>query len=276
MTARRLLLHIGSPKCGSTYLQQVFLRNVAALGKHGFCYPHTGSGHPGNAGDLAEIDAAKLDEMFVDGAHTLILSHEDLYGLPKRGDALAALVRPMDLDVQIVVFLRPFSEFVFGDYSQFMKQHFDHYLATRNPYDGRSFDDVAQRRFDRLWPAKFVSQWSERFPGRPVCLAHHTEIRPTIERLLPDLPALDWTVPVDMTNPSLRIEDCDRIAAAMRNPQIADHEIRQMFTEAFHRTAEHDAGRTAERVAMIETGFAAQNADLLAQFGFDNRLVIET
>ena len=186
MTRRRLLLHIGSPKCGSTYLQQVLRRNAELLLEHGFGYQHPGEGHPGNAGDLATITAERVETLYDFGVKTAILSHEDLYGLPKRGDALSSLVGPMQLDVQLVVFLRPFSEFVFGDYSQFMKQHFERYLAARNPYDGRSFEAVAQRRFDSLQPAQFLRNWAQRFPQHPIRIARHTEIRPTIESLLPE------------------------------------------------------------------------------------------
>ena len=273
MTRRRLLLHIGSPKCGSTYLQQVLRRNAELLLEHGFGYQHPGEGHPGNAGDLATITAERVETLYDFGVKTAILSHEDLYGLPKRGDALSSLVGPMQLDVQLVVFLRPFSEFVFGDYSQFMKQHFERYLAARNPYDGRSFEAVAQRRFDSLQPAQFLRNWAQRFPQHPIRIARHTEIRPTIESLLPGLPDLDWAVPRDITNPSLRIEDCDRIAAAMRDTASDPEDIREMFKQAFHLTDEPDFGRTAERVAFVEDGFAPQNAALLEQFGFDNRLM---
>ena len=46
---RRILLHIGSPKCGSTYLQRALLQNRDRLAAHGIRYPHDGGEHPGNA-----------------------------------------------------------------------------------------------------------------------------------------------------------------------------------------------------------------------------------
>lgn len=272
MTQRSILLHVGSPKCGSTYLQQVLLRNADVLLDHGFAYPHTNTGHPGNAADLADITAERLDSLFDFGARTVILSHEDLYGLPKRGDALAKLAPEMGINVQLVAFLRPFSEFIFGDYSQFMKQHFKRYLTSRNPYDGRDFAAFTQRRVENLKPSQFLRNWQKRFPDTSLRLAGHRDIRPIIEALLPGLPTLDWEVPRALTNPSLRMEDCDRIAAAMRDPSIKDAEIRHMMRDAFHDADEYDLGKTQERIDYVESQFEEQNKMLLEEFSYDNRL----
>lgn len=269
---RRIILHVGSPKCGSTFLQQAMLRNAARLERAGIRYPHDGGGHPGNAADLASLDRATLEAWFAGGIHTLVLSHEDLYGLPKRGEALARLVAEDGTEVQIVAFLRPFSEFMFGDYSQFMKQHFETFLAERTPYGGRDFEAFTARRVKTLTPAAFLRGWQRMFPARPLMLEPHSRIRPVFETLLPDHDPLDWKVPAGQTNPSLRMEDCDRLAAAIRDPAIPATEVRQMFRDAFHRVAEPDAGRSAARRDWIETRFAPQNAALMKEFGFDNRL----
>ena len=269
---RRIILHIGSPKCGSTYLQQVMVRNRARLGLMGIAYPEGDGTHPGNAAALAEIDRATLEGYFADGAHTLVLSHEDLYSLAKRGDALAALVAEDGTQVQVVAFLRPFCEFFFGDYSQFMKQHFQQFLASRSPYGGRNFREFAARRRETLQPALFLSNWQKRFPRTPVLVENHRAIRPVMERLLDAEDMLDWEVEAELTNPSLRMEDCDRLVAAMRDPDIPDEVIEAMFLEAFHHTDAPDAGRSDARKVWIEEMFAPQNAALLAQFGYDNRL----
>ncbi|TCP60230.1 hypothetical protein EV663_11116 [Rhodovulum bhavnagarense] len=269
---RRIILHIGSPKCGSTYLQKVLSQNAEALGSVGIRYPAPAATHPGNAGDLQTITRERLESYFAGGIETVVLSHEDLYSLPGRGDALAALAAEDGAEVQIVAFLRPFSEFLYGDYSQFMKQHFEQFLATRNPYDGRSFREFCERRVKTLNPAQFLRNWQKRFPSVPLALDSHRAIRPVLERLLGEIPAMDWTVRRHETNPSLRMEDCDRIVAAMRDLDRNAKDIRDMFRTAFHMTAEPDAGKTEARTAWIEAAFARQNAAILDEFGYDNRL----
>ncbi len=273
--SRRILLHVGSPKCGSTYLQQVLLQNADILEAHGIRYPHEHGetpGHPGNAAELDRIDRAGLEAMFAGDMHTVVLSHEDLYSKARMADPLAELTRKDGTLVQVLAFLRPFSEFLYGDYSQFMKQHFETFLAERNPYGGMDFDAFIDRRVRNLKPAMFLANWQKRFTETALQVNGHRAIRPVMERQLgADLP-LDWEVPHHHTNPSLRMADCDRIAAAMRDTTLPDEEIRDVFRAAFHHTKQFDTGRTPERTARIEQAFAEENAELHAQFGYDNRL----
>ncbi len=269
---RRLILHVGSPKCGSTFLQQVLLRNQAQLLAQGIRYPHDGGGHPGNAAEIDKLDRAGYEAFFADGVDTVILSHEDLYSMARRGAPLAGRARATGTEVHILAFLRPFSEFIFGDYSQFMKQFFEEFLAKRRPYNGQSFDEFALRRVHNLKPATFLTNWQQCFGAARVTVDSHRAIRPVLSRLVgPDLP-LDWDVPRYMTNPSLRMVDCDRLAAAMRDPSRPDAEIRDLFHAAYHTTDTEDPGRTEARIALIETAFAPQNHALFEAFGYDNTL----
>ncbi len=277
---RRIVLHIGSPKCGSTYLQQVMLSNRTRLARRGIGYPHDGGPHPGNAADIAAMRPKDLDRLFPKDIHTVLLSHEDLFSQAPRGDALSALALKSGVEVQLVAFLRPFSEFMFGDYSQFMKQHFDRFVATRQPYDLRGFELFTVERSRTLSPVGYFKSWSRRFPDRPLILESHRRIRPVISSLL-DLaddgdPAteapVDWSVPRDRTNPSLRMQDCDMLADAIRDPNRTERELRAALRDAFHRTGAPDGGRTAQRVAWIEALFERQNDELKREFGYDNRL----
>lgn len=271
---RQIILHVGSPKCGSTYLQRVMLQNRDTLARNGIRYPHDGGTHPGNAANLGDINHKTLEDYFSDGIHTVVLSHEDLYSLaPKRADALAKRAPEADIDVQIIAFLRPFSEFIYGDFSQFMKQFFDTFLAERSPYGGRDFEAFAQRRITTLRPAAFLRNWQTRFPDNPLILSGHRDIRAVLERLLgmPIADQLNWAVDPDLSNKSLRMQDCDQIAAAIRDSTVPDRHIRDMFLTAFKHTNSPDAGRTAARTQWLESQFAKQNEDLLQQFSFDNR-----
>lgn len=269
---RHIILHIGSPKCGSTFLQNALLQNRAMLARAGINYPHDGHGHPGNAANIADVDGDILDGWFENDAHTVILSHEDLYSVGKRGDALAALTRERGITVQVLAFMRPFSEFVYGDYSQFMKQYFANFLAERNPYDGRNFYEFAQRRVDTMKPTAYLTQWLRRFPSLPLILAGHRDIVPVLSGLLPSqvADAMNWEVPQGHTNQSLRTQDCDAIAAAMKDPAMSNAQITQLYREAFHNTALPDAGRTAKRTKWIEDHFAERNEELMRVFSFDN------
>ena len=268
---RQILLHVGSPKCGSTNLQQVMLKNREALLAQGIHYPKPPGNHPGNAADLKDIDTARLNAMFDAQTHTVVLSHEDLYALPQHCKPLAALAYRDGIEVQIIAFLRPFSEFMFGDYSQFMKQHFEPWLSARNPYDGLDFDAFTQRRAAMIKPAAYLRGWARLFPEAPIIIASHRSIRATLEGLLGADTGIDWEVNRNLTNPSLRMEDCDAIALAMRDPEVSASEIRAMLRTAFHRVTETDAGKTQARIEMAEKAFAPQNAALLRSFGYDNR-----
>lgn len=269
---KKIILHIGSPKCGSTYLQRVMVQNAETLLQHGIHYPAPPDSHPGNAGGLAEITPEQVAAMFADGVETVVLSHEDLYSLSKRGLALSEITSQAGIAVQLLVFLRPFSDFVFGDYSQFMKQFFETFLAERKPYGGRDFRSFARRRIDNMKPASYLTNWGRLFPDLPIILDSHRNIRIVLDAVLGHPADMNWEVPLHSTNPSLRMQDCDDIAAAMLDPAQTDTDIREMFLAAFHQTQEPDIGRSPERIAWLEEQFQPQNQALLTQFGFDNRI----
>jgi len=270
---RHIILHIGSPKCGSTFLQNALLQNRDMLARAGINYPHKGHGHPGNAADLANLDDATLEHWFAGNTHTVILSHEDLYALAKRGDALSALAETHGITVQLVAFMRPFSEFIYGDYSQFMKQDFKKFLAERAPYGGRNFYEFAQRRVDTMKPVMYLNNWQKRFTSRPLILAGHRNVISVFSDLLPSHVSdmMNWDVPQNNTNQSLRMQDCDAIVEAIKNPGIAGSEIKKIYRDAFKNTGLPDAGRTPERTKWIEDHFAEHNKALLEVFSFDNR-----
>ena len=63
---RRIILHFGAPKAGSTFLQRVLLQNTDRLAAAGVAYPHDGSGHPGNAEAIAarrSLDRDQADDI---------------------------------------------------------------------------------------------------------------------------------------------------------------------------------------------------------------------
>lgn len=268
---RRVILHVGSPKCGSTYLQRVCQQNRALLGRSGFDYPPAAGPHPGNAAQFLGTTAAMIEAAFGPGIHTLIHSHEDLFALGGAAEDVAAALHQAGVEVQVVAFLRPFSEFIFGDYSQFLKQKFPDYLAARSAYDGRAFEEFAVDRSRMINAAAWLTQWARRFPGQALILAPHRDVRRVLGEMTGLAEALDWEVRSDLTNPSLRMEDCDRIAAAINDRSVPAAAVRAGFKAAFHNTKRPDRGRTPERIRWVEALFARQNRILLEEFGFDNR-----
>lgn len=217
---RRIVLHIGSPKCGSTYLQRVMLQNQKHLLKHGIRYPHSGGEHPGNAAGIAGITDKQLSNWYKDDCHTVVLSHEDLLSLPPRGAVLSDLTAQQGVDVELVCFLRPFNEFIYGDYSQFMKQNFPARLQDRLPYGGQTFEEFTVSRVRNMHTAGGLKSWQKVIPHASLRLESHRNIRPTLQDML-DLPAnLDWTVPPDQINRSLRVADCEALAAAIDRKSV--------------------------------------------------------
>lgn len=274
---RRLILHVGLPKCGSTFLQVALRNSAPALATHGVAYPHDNGPHPGNAGAIAALPPEKILALFGE-CHTLVLSHEDLFANPAKHAGFAERVRQLGISTRVVAFLRPFSEFVFGDYSQHMKQNFDAFLAAREAYKGLDFDGFAARRAARLRPAEHLSAWADLFPGQKLVLEPSRQIAATFRRLLPRAP-IDWNVPKGDANPSLSVAACDEIAAALRDPAVKASSIQRRFLRAWitahrPRRSQPDSGRTAARIAAVEALFAPHNAALLDRFGFDNRLPV--
>lgn len=268
--ARRILLHFGAPKSGSTFLQRVLLRNRDRLRGCGITYPHPGHGHPGNAARIADLTASSFAALFADGADTVVLSHEGIFATELEALPLARLARDAGVTVQRVVFLRPWSEFVFGDYSQNMKQHFDRYVATRNPYDGLRLEQIALRRAAEVDPVAVLLRWSRVIPSPRLVLASHLRIADTIERLLGG-PGLDWSMPLADSNPSLRVCDCESLARLIRRRSVPEDRLHDALRLAYEQAVQPDPGRTPDRRRWIEGLFDRVNRDMRAIYGYDNR-----
>lgn len=249
------------------------LKNSTILLENGIYYPHKGCGHPGNAANLSIYDTAFMNRISAGGVRILVLSHEDLLYNPKQADFLLETVTKLDISVQLVAFIRPFNEIIFGDFSQHMKQFFEDYLKDRNPYGGNDFESFARLRMEKLKACKNLSAWQKRFSGLPMIIDKHTNIRPVFVDLFEF--ELDWQLPLREVNRSLRIEDCENIAKVMLNTKISDQDIRVFFEQAFHNTELKDAAKTMDRVKFVETIADDENACLMNKFGLDNKAVME-
>lgn len=120
---KRIIVHIGSPKTGSTALQMFLSRNRDALRAHGFDYPQGGTLWPHSHRALAYSlrrkifhglgrgrraaitrDVTDLRADIAGGHDTIILSSEWLYGAnPKR---VARWLAPMQAEIRPVLYIR--------------------------------------------------------------------------------------------------------------------------------------------------------------------------
>lgn len=198
----------------------------------------------------------------------MIYSHEDLLSRWNDGNPLVTLAAELGIQVQVIAFLRPFSQLMFGTYSQMMKQRFDAFAAAGAAYDGMTFEDLVTHIAPRYEVDSFLNQWADRFPG--LRAAHSDAIRAEIEGLL-NTDDLDWDVPHALTNPSLRVHDCDHIATLIRDGKTPIEELRAEYAAAHHRIGQPDEGRTAERIAMVDTVFARRIAGLIKHYNIDLR-----
>ncbi|SMX46421.1 hypothetical protein [Actibacterium lipolyticum] len=266
---KRLFLHVGAPKCGSTFLQQALLKNQSWLSDRGINYPHSGQGHPGNGLIALGLRSPDLSDLFKHH-HTVVLSHEDLFAAAGKAQLLPAQAAEAGVEVRVYAYLRPFSEFIFGDYSQFIKQHLETFISESCAFDGRSFELFAVDRSRAMAAAGFLKGWATLFADEAFQLSSHKQIRADWTAAL-NIHDMDWTVPRAQSNPSLTMNDCDNIVQAI-NAGAPDQDVRAMLHRAMQNCAAPDAGRTADRINWIEALFHKQNAQLIEGFGFDNRL----
>ncbi|MGB0798420.1 MAG: hypothetical protein ACPGRD_03775 [Planktomarina sp.] len=260
---RRIILHIGAPKCGSTYLQRVMLKNQRHLRAEGINYPHKGVGHPGNGVDIDQLTTPWIIGAF-QNAHTVVVSHETLFALPTMGIRLRNLCRNHDIELQIVAFFRRFSDVLFADYSQTLKQGFNDFCQAGQAFDGLDFLGFAKGRLAKVAPDLFLRDWQSHTPTTRLILARHTEIRQTLERLL-DIKTLDWSLPKWRANPSLRMCDCVEITRTINKGDIDRAE--GQYRDAFANAQLPDTGRTTARAQYVETLFAPRRMALARDFG---------
>jgi len=131
--SKRIVVHIGPPKTGTSALQYWFLANRSELGSFGVYYPkhdmgcnHISSGHvdllfdrcrsPGLTFHAARYERL-LDDFARSGCHTLLLSSEFFY---HQADELHQILQ----GAEFVLYLRNPLEIPETIYNQEVKRHF--------------------------------------------------------------------------------------------------------------------------------------------------------
>ncbi len=134
MAKRRCILHIGSPRTGTTSIQEVLKTNSRRLLEQGFLVPTLGQDgkgvHPSLAHHLAGLpsrpewagaEAGFLRELEATVPHTVLISAEILWGVVAEESRLEHLVgrlRGLDFDIAILCYVRNQPQFLNSSYSQ--------------------------------------------------------------------------------------------------------------------------------------------------------------
>lgn len=245
------------------------IENRNTLGKHGINYPKPSGRHPGNGSIVPELGAEALNKLFSD-ADTLVLSHEDLFSMGARMVPFGEMCKSSGIKLSVVTFLRPFSEFIFGDYSQYLKQNIEIYLENKSAYDGLSFEEFSVHRRSQITPVAWLKGW-QKITDTPITIAHHRKIRSVMEGFL-DISDLQWEIEKSSVNPSLRVADCEDISNAISGG-ISKVKVMDMYKLSYSKVNLTDHGKTEERTKWIEAIFKSQNDKIFAEFHFDNRRI---
>ena len=230
---KHLILHIGAPKCGSTYLQKVLLKHQRQLRTQGVNYPHTGTGtgHPGNADRITDVSPHWLTATF-GGFHTAVLSHENLFSQAKSAIRLGRLCALNDVQVTIFCVLRPFPDMVFADYSQFLKQNFQTFCDAGRAFDGMDFRQFAQSREPKWQVHQFLADWSAALPQAQLTLCPLYSLQAGFCDIVPQAQTLDWALPRWQANPSLPMALCEQIADDINQGRIDQAKTRMQQQNA--------------------------------------------
>lgn len=268
---KKIILHVGAPKCGSTFLQQVMLNNRELLLHAGIYYPHADDGrdHPGNADQLhRQFEEGVIAKHFDTGVNTVFLSHEDLFERPRWASALSEWIRKENIELSVIAFLRPYSEIIFGAYSQKMKENFQNFLQKRQAYDGKTLEQFGVQIFNNVNHALACRQWNDLCHPGSLHLHNYRHIKFVLESHIGIIPGMDWGIDKSLRNISLRVSDCDEIASAINDPSFSERHIRTLLEEAYKNSGAHDAGRSEQRAANLERLHSERTAEICENFGF--------
>ncbi|MHB1641207.1 MAG: hypothetical protein ACYDD9_08045 [Acidithiobacillus sp.] len=139
---KKLFLHIGTHKTGTTALQNFLMVNKRLLRQHDVLVPDSGcvgprSGHHNIAWELNDDyrfqrDYGTLDDLCAEisesDCHTVVISSEDFEYLYPRPEALIAMKRRLNdvgCQVEVIVFFREWGGYITSLYAELLKHGLD-------------------------------------------------------------------------------------------------------------------------------------------------------
>lgn len=176
---RKLILHIGHPKTGTTTLQKTLQASRPALAENGILHPFTGStGNKGNnwpllrnllhegdtkltGSDISEAEKlwrSVLYQIDTENPHTIILSSEQLFRrtVATKTTSLASNLKKLASEIIVVAYLREPAAYRLSQVQQQMKskpsfsmREGDFFRATLEPYQTSGIGQMNVRVFDR-------------------------------------------------------------------------------------------------------------------------------
>lgn len=193
---KTLFLHIGAPKCGSTYIQRTALKNQKHMRDHGVNYPHLSLGHPGNAGAIDQVTTPWVQQNIAN-FDALYLSHEDLFAKATSARKLRNITQELAMDVHIICVIRPLTSWLCSDFSQSIRQ-----AKWKKCLSPTSFTSFVEHRKHSLKPAQFIHEWQSIFADSQMHLIPLTQIPERYSQLHTAFTDVDWSIPQWRRNPS--------------------------------------------------------------------------
>ncbi len=181
----RVFLHIGAPKTGTTYLQEVLFNNRSRLAQHGVLYPgESSAAHYAAALDLRDLDFGGYDDPDAEGAWddvaaatrawagtAVVISHELLAGASD--SAVERALRSLSgLEVHVVLTVRDLGRQVPAVWQEMIKnnQSID-YAAYLRQLTSKARKGRAARIFWRQQDVPAVlAHWGQHVPTERVHL----------------------------------------------------------------------------------------------------------
>ena len=132
MGKKQIYIHIGTPKTGTTTLQEFFKLNKEALAKSGILYPEWGYSNrwgnfentEGNFGWIVQSDDLEIKERIssvLDGAYRgILLSTEDIWGEVKDKVSFLRNIQSIgeEVEIKVIVYLRKQIDYIESQYRE--------------------------------------------------------------------------------------------------------------------------------------------------------------
>lgn len=219
--SRRIVLHIGMERTGTSAVQRFLARNRTALRLMGVRYPRPRSGAPEKHQDLVHAIRSGDDEAiralvaaYTEGARApiTVLSAEGLSGPdPAYARALSPLAGKFD--VRVVVYLRRQDEWALSAYKQAV---LDPEKAEARPVSEWLDDPRTRARLDY---SEMLTWWEEAFGAENIRLLRYPHDLPLLAGFLSaaDLPAAAGLLPHRSLRVNETVGDARLLEALARN-----------------------------------------------------------
>lgn len=231
---KRLLLHIGIGKTGTTSIQDMLLNNQARLAEHGVLYPKTGIVQFGHHG-LAILDeqtfSAKthalyqglLKEIRNSSCHTVLISSEN-YSFMTAGYINDLANSLQEFEVKIVFYVREQIKLFASSYLEWLKVGKEHQGSVKK------FFELHKNSFDF---ARRIAPWEDAF-GQENIMVRLFEKRIVGEDVCNDFLAFlgfefALKLPKEQANPSLA-EECVDLVHYLDGLDLEAEQRRQIIT----------------------------------------------